>query len=135
MHFLRVSILITLIAMKFSKGNKMKKSELSQIIKEELQKVLAEKSIDIPDYGYGTDYYGIKSNIMEKWDDLAIIKKDIKGYISSAYDAGGEDLAKEVITALLTSIKESQALIKKEKSSNNADYKKQKQLVGNRGIY
>jgi len=96
----------------------MKKQELTQIIKEELGKVLSEKHIDLNDQGYGTDYYGLTSNIMEKWDELSIIKKDLKGYIESAHDAGGPKLAKEVMNELLKAVKESQPLLRKMRGSS-----------------
>jgi hypothetical protein len=96
----------------------MKKSELTQIIKEELEKVLSEKHIDLNDQGYGTDYYGVTSNIMEKWDELSIIKKDLKGYIESAHEAGGPKLAKEVMNELLKAVKESQPLLRKMRGSS-----------------
>jgi len=96
----------------------MKKQELTQIIKEELQKVLSEKHIDLNDQGYGTDYYGIKSNIIEKWEDLVIIKKDLKGFIEAAHEAGGPVLAKEVMNELLKAVKESQPLLRKMRGSS-----------------
>jgi hypothetical protein len=96
----------------------MKKQELTQIIKEELEKVLSEKHIDLNDQGYGTDYYGVTSNIMEKWDELSIIKKDLKGYIESAHEAGGPKLAKEVMNELLKAVKESQPLLRKMRGSS-----------------
>jgi hypothetical protein len=96
----------------------MKKQELTQIIKEELGKVLSEKHIDLNDQGYGTDYYGVSSNIMEKWDDISLIKRDLKGYIESAHDAGGPKLAKEVMNAILAVVKESQPLLRKMRGSS-----------------
>ena len=96
----------------------MKKQELQQIIKEELRKVMSEAKIDIPDYGYGADYYNIKSDIMKQWDDLAIITKDIKGFLEAAHETGGPKLAKEVMNTILAAVKESQPLLRKARGSS-----------------
>ena len=79
---------------------------------------LDEAGINMTNQGYGTDYYGIKSDVMEKWDELATIKSDLKGYISSAHDTGGPKLAKDVMNAILAAVKESQPLLSTTRGSS-----------------
>jgi hypothetical protein len=96
----------------------MNKTQLQQIIREEISKVLNEAGINMTNQGYGTDYYGVKSDVIEKWDELATIKSDLKGYISSAHDTGGPKLAKDVINTILAAVKESQPLLSTTRGSS-----------------
>ena len=96
----------------------MKKSELQQIIKEELRKVMSEAKINIPDQGYGASYHNITSDVLDKWNDTKVITNDIKGYIAAAHEAGGPKLAKEVMNTILAAVKESQPLLRKARGSS-----------------
>lgn len=80
-----------------------------------------EAKIDIPDQGYGADYYNIKSDIMEQWDDLAIITKDIKGFLEAAHEAGGPKLVKQAMNAILAGVKDSQKLLRLMRGSSKPE--------------
>lgn len=80
-----------------------------------------EAKIYIPDQGYGADYYNIKSDIMEQWDDLAIITKDIKGFLEAAHEAGGPKLVRQAMNAILAGVKDSQSLLRLMRGSHKPE--------------
>lgn len=105
----------------------MKKSELQQIINEELRKVLKESKIKVQDQGYAQAYHGIKSNIIDNWDSTDIITKDIIGFLHAAHatpgtanSIGGPKLVKEVMNAIMKGVQESKSLLRK--GRNGQDY-------------
>ena len=74
---------------KHNKDNTMKKSEIQQIIKEELKNVLKE-----------ADYRGIHSDINETWENNKIIENDIYKFLEHSYESGGPELVKDVMNAI-----------------------------------
>lgn len=103
----------------------MKKQELTQIIKEELQKVLSETNTKVQDQGYANDYYNISSDITETWINTETITKDIIGFLQAAHATagtastiGGPKLVKEVMNAILKGIEKSKPLLRKERGSD-----------------
>lgn len=98
----------------------MKQSELKAIIKEELQRVVREDNkINISNQGYTDYYYNINSDIIDTWLTTDTVKKDIKGYLTAAKEAGGAKLVKQVMDAILQGVKESQSLLKDPESGED----------------
>lgn len=80
----------------------MKKLELQQIIKEELQKVLKESDA----------YRGIISDINETWLDSKTIENDIYKFLEHTYESGGPDLVKDVMNAIGKAMNKSNQFLK-----------------------
>jgi len=56
---------------------------------------------------------GLKSNIMQKWDTVQAIQKDLQSFIDSASGAGGEDLVNDIYMALKNSTEYARRVIRK----------------------
>jgi len=80
----------------------MKKSELQQIIKEELQRILAE----------GDPYRGIKSDINETWENEKIIENDIYKFLEHSHESGGPELVKDIMNAINRAMNKSNKFLK-----------------------
>lgn len=80
----------------------MKKSQLQQIIKEELQKVLKE----------GDPYRGIKSDINETWEDPKTIENDIYNFLEHSHESGGPELVKDIMNAISRALNKSNKFLK-----------------------
>ncbi len=99
----------------------MKKTDIKNIIREEVQKVINEGNINIKDFGYGSAYYNISSDILEEWNHTKKVYNDIKGYLEAAHSEGGPKLTKEIMDVILAAVKDSQPLLRTMRGSSEPE--------------
>lgn len=79
----------------------MKKSELKNIIREEIQKVLTENTSS-----------GYTSDIPTSWSTTQIMADDLMQFLQDTYDANGPEGVEEIVNSIRSVLAQSQQYLK-----------------------